>query len=226
MIIKNNKLAHRGVFDNQKIPENSLKAFEKAMMLDYSIELDIQLTKDDVFVVFHDESLERMTGEVKKIHDLTLEEIKRYSLLDTKEKIPTLQEVFHLVKGKVLINIEVKEKRNCKKVCKLLMEELKDYSNYILQSFNPFLVRTLKKNSPNLEVGYLMGKQKDIWHLFLNSNFMIRYSKADFLGIHKDMLKRKKFQKLKKNYTLFLWTIKKTDNYDSDEYVLICNDLL
>ena len=171
MIIKNNKLAHRGVFDNQKIPENSLKAFEKAMMLDYSIELDIQLTKDDVFVVFHDESLERMTGEVKKIHDLTLEEIKRYSLLDTKEKIPTLQEVFHLVKGKVLINIEVKEKRNCKKVCKLLMEELKDYSNYILQSFNPFLVRTLKKNSPNLEVGYLMGKQKDIWHLFLNSNF-------------------------------------------------------
>ena len=62
MNIPNNKIAHRGVFNNTSIPENSMKAFQKAIDLNYSIELDIQFTKDFVLVVFHDDNLKRMTG--------------------------------------------------------------------------------------------------------------------------------------------------------------------
>ena len=90
-------IAHRGIFDNKQIPENSLLSFSKAIQLNYPIELDVQLTKDKQLVVFHDLSLERMCGTEKFISDLTLQELRNYSLLSTDEKIPSLQEVLDLV---------------------------------------------------------------------------------------------------------------------------------
>ena len=68
-------IAHRGVHDNKNTPENSLKAFYKALIEKYPIELDIQLTKDNEIVVFHDKNLKRMTGVDKNVSDLTLDEI-------------------------------------------------------------------------------------------------------------------------------------------------------
>ena len=50
--------AHRGLHDNlTQAPENSLAAFKKAVAAGYGIELDVQLTKDKVPVVFHDFTL-------------------------------------------------------------------------------------------------------------------------------------------------------------------------
>ena len=49
--------AHRGLHDNETdAPENSMAAFRKAVDAGYGIELDVQLTKDRIPVVFHDES--------------------------------------------------------------------------------------------------------------------------------------------------------------------------
>ena len=70
MKIRNNRIAHRGAFNNIDIPENSLLAFKKAIDMKWDIELDVQLTKDNVLVVFHDEDLKRMTGISKKICDV------------------------------------------------------------------------------------------------------------------------------------------------------------
>lgn len=53
--------AHRGLHDNEsEAPENSMAAFRKAVEGGYGIELDVQLTKDQVPVVFHDFTLQRM----------------------------------------------------------------------------------------------------------------------------------------------------------------------
>ena len=50
--------AHRGLHDNASdAPENSMRAFQKAVDAGYGVELDIQLTKDHVPVVFHDFTL-------------------------------------------------------------------------------------------------------------------------------------------------------------------------
>ena len=113
-------IAHRGVHDNKSTPENSIKAFYKAVIKKYPIELDIQLTKDNEIVVFHDKNLKRMTGLDKDVEDLTLDEIKKLKLLDTREHIPRLDEVLKLVNGKVLIDIEIKPCKNYKKVCNIL----------------------------------------------------------------------------------------------------------
>ena len=66
--------AHRGLFDNASdAPENSLLAFKKAVDAGYGIELDVQLSKDNQLVVFHDASLKRMCGVDGKVWEYTLE---------------------------------------------------------------------------------------------------------------------------------------------------------
>lgn len=220
MKIPNNKIAHRGIFDNIKIPENSLSSFKKALKYNYSIELDVQLTKDNILVVFHDSNLKRMTGVDKLIQETNYEELKELKLLNTNEYIPTLDEVLDLVNNKVLLDIEVKKTKKIKEITSILNNKLENYTNYVLKSFDPRIVRYLKKNT-DAEVGYLI----DTKHKFLYSSFVIKYTKADFLSISKKLLNTKKFQKLKNKYQLLIWTIKNKDEIKDENIIYICNEL-
>ena len=220
MKIPNNKIAHRGMFDNIKIPENSISSFKKALKYNYSIELDIQLTKDNIPIVFHDSNLKRMTGIDKLIEDTNYNEIKELKLLNTNEHIPTLDEVLKLVNNKVLLDIEIKNTKKIKEITNILKNKLSNYNNYVLKSFNPKIVRNLKKNI-NTEVGYLIDSK----HKILSSILIIKYSKADFLSISKKLLNTKKFQKLKNKYQLLIWTIKDKNEIKDENIIYICNKL-
>ncbi len=106
--------AHRG--DSSKALENTLPAFEKAIESGFGwIELDVNETKDNVPVVFHDCNLKRIMGKDARMRDLTLEELKALHPAGSMGpafkdiKIPTLEEVLNTCKGKIHINIEVKE---------------------------------------------------------------------------------------------------------------------
>ena len=67
--------AHRG--DSLKALENTLPAFEKAIESGSDwIELDVNETKDNVPVVFHDCNLKRLMGKDARIRDLTWAELK------------------------------------------------------------------------------------------------------------------------------------------------------
>ena len=101
-------IAHRGLFNNIDIPENSLIAFEEAAKNKYGIELDIQLTKDDKLVVFHDSSLKRMTGIDKNLIDCTYDELLQYKLLDTNEVIPLFKDVLNILEKDTPLIIEIK----------------------------------------------------------------------------------------------------------------------
>ena len=224
-------IAHRGIHNNEDIPENSMKAFKLALDKKYNIEFDIHVTKDSKLVIFHDDNLERMTGTDRLVEDLTLAEIKELKLLNTKEKIPEFRELLDLVSGKVLLDIEIKSTKKVKLVCKLVLEELKKYKGEILlKSFNPFIVKELKKNS-NYKVGLLMTKKSPnkILNLFVNTG-LINLFKFDFIAINKSMLNSKYYKKYSKKYPIYLWTLKGLE--DTKKYInkykdinFICNDL-
>lgn len=220
-------IAHRGVFHNPTVPENSLPAFQKAIDEKIPFELDVQLTKDDVIVIFHDKNLKRMTGIDKKLVDCTYDELKNYYLFDTKEKIPTLEEVLLLNHDQVFMDIEIKSPKNISETCECVCSLLKDYYNYSLKSFNPKVCRYLKKHYPSLNVGYLISDiyPKKIYSILLPTHFMIHYSKADFLSIRKNLFSKKKYQKLKKKYPISLWTIKEKEEVLDDNLCYICNNL-
>ena len=98
-------VAHRGA--NNLAPENTLKAFKKAIELraDF-VECDVLESKDGVLVITHDEEISRLTGQFGYVRDLTLEKLKTFDFGDG-EKIPTLQELIELINGKINLNCEV-----------------------------------------------------------------------------------------------------------------------
>lgn len=216
-----NLIAHRGAFDNVNIPENSIKAFSEAIKLNLAVEYDVQLTKDNVLVVFHDDNLYRMTGVDKKIEDVTYDEICKLNLLNTKEHIPTLKEVLKLIDDKIFMDIEIKNTKKYKVLCDFLINELKNYNNYSLKSFNPKIVRYLKNNYKDIKCGLLIGDR----YKKLPIKTIIKYSKCDFLSINKNLLKKKKYINLNKMYPTQVWTIKDKDELVSDKYTYICNNI-
>ncbi|WP_028402056.1 glycerophosphodiester phosphodiesterase [Ectobacillus panaciterrae] len=106
--------AHRGV--PSLYPENTMIAFQEAVRMKCNgIELDVQLTKDDVPVVIHDETLERTTNGTGWVKDYTYEELCTFNAsYKYREElghcpIPTLEEVCQLIQGEpIILNIELK----------------------------------------------------------------------------------------------------------------------
>lgn len=223
----NKIIAHRGVFDNKSVPENSMLSFMNAIKYNYPIELDVQLTKDNKLVVFHDDNLLRMTGYDKLLQEANYSEISNLKLLNANEKIPTFNEVLKLINNRVFLDIEVKNTKRVKETCDLLMKELINYSNYSIKSFNPFIVRFIKKNYPSVRCGYLISSKYNKHILFLcKSNFFIKYSMCDFLSLDKKLLKKDKFKNLSSKYPLQVWTIKKKEDVNYiDNVTYICNNL-
>ncbi len=82
--------AHRGLA-SPGIPENTLAAFNAALKAGAThIETDVQVTKDGVAVLFHDDDLKRVAGRASKVEDLTLSELQSIKL--SGQFIPSLEE--------------------------------------------------------------------------------------------------------------------------------------
>lgn len=103
-------VAHRG--DWRNAPENSLPAFRHCIDMGVDmVELDLQKTRDGHLVIMHDFDVNRTTNGKGRVCDLTLDEIKQLRLKNgmgrvTTVQVPTLEEVFALTKGKILINVD------------------------------------------------------------------------------------------------------------------------
>mgnify|MGYP003376401294 CR=1 FL=1 len=149
--------AHRGLFDNKTdAPENSLPAFQKAVEAGYGIELDVQLSKDGIPVVFHDASLKRMCGVNGNVWDYPLSELKQLKLADSNATIPTFAEVLDVVGGKVPLIIEYKLDVPQTKVCRLVNDLLGSYTSaYCIECFHPFALLWYRTHRPDVVRGQL-----------------------------------------------------------------------
>lgn len=103
-------VAHRG--DWRGAPENSLPAMQHCIDMGVDmVEIDLQKTKDGHLVLMHDHDVNRTSNGKGRVCDLTLEEIKKLRLRNgmgrvTTVQIPTIEEVFALTRGKILINVD------------------------------------------------------------------------------------------------------------------------
>lgn len=104
-------IAHRGYHDAATgCIENTLPAAEAAIARNFAIECDLQLTADGVPVVFHDDTLDRLTGATGDVGARTLAELRAIRLSHTDAAIPTLAELLDLVAGRVPLVIELKSR--------------------------------------------------------------------------------------------------------------------
>ena len=185
--------AHRGLHALAAgIPENSLRAFRLAANNGYGAELDVHLSRDGRLVVMHDENLKRTTGVNANIGAVTAQVLSQLSLEGTKEKIPYLEEVLPLFVGKTPLLIELKTERgNCEELTRKVTNLLKQYPDLdcMIESFDPRVLRWLKKNRPDIVRGQLscnfFHEEKPMNKLerFVLTNMMFNFlTKPDFIA--------------------------------------------
>ena len=173
-------IAHRGY--SGKYPENTMSAFTGAVTAGADmIELDVTLTKDNIAVVIHDETLDRTTAGAGKVADYYWSEMRDLdagSWLDKKfsgERIPLLEEVVRLVarERKIELNIEIKPEAlgriGCNSVENRVMDLVFHYqiqARVLVSSFEPEFLMRIRKSDREIRLGYLIEKTCMDWESF------------------------------------------------------------
>ncbi len=215
--------AHRGLHDNDTLaPENSMAAFRKAVETGFGIELDIQLTKDKVPVVFHDMTLQRICGVEGRLSDYTYEQLQRLHLCKSKERIPRFEDVLNMVGGKVPLIVEFKGENTDVSLCPVADKLLRKYKGvYCMESFNPLMVAWYRKHHGEIFRGQLSEKfftngKKKVLHLVLENLLLNFWAKPDFIAYkckEYDALSRRICCGLFKA-TAVAWTIKSKEELE------------
>ncbi|NOZ92214.1 MAG: hypothetical protein GXO59_02960 [Dictyoglomi bacterium] len=140
--------------------ENTLKAFKQAKELGAEwVEIDIEITKDGVPVLMHDETIDRTTTGTGKVVDMTFKQLRRYTV-DGEEKIPSLEEVLDFLYEEGMgVDIEVKSEMAFAPVFDVLKKMGDRLPEVIISSFWNNYIREAKKKYPEYQMGYLYNSR-------------------------------------------------------------------
>ncbi len=210
-------IAHRGLH-GEGAPENSIIAFERAIKHGFPIELDVRPIDDGTLVVFHDDSLKRMTDCDGYVSTLSLNSLSEIKLNGSDEKIPTFERVLELVNGKTPILIEVKNEGTVGALERNLWDMLSSYKGeFALQSFNPYSMEFFKKRAPHVARGQLAKWFTKDELPFFKRYFLSRLklngvSSPDFISYCGDDLPNKHVNRAK--LPTLAWTAKNQEQFD------------
>ncbi len=149
--------AHRGLYEkDQSVPENALEAFRRAAENGYGVELDVQLTRDGEVVVFHDDTVDRMTEHKGRVDGFTLAELQAMPLMGTEHRVPLFTDVMAVLDGVSPTIVELKSTENYPELCEKTLAILRTRKGpFCVESFDPRIVRWFYKNAPDLVRGQL-----------------------------------------------------------------------
>ncbi len=207
-------ISHRGA--SGYAPENTLAAIKKAIDLGTDgIEIDIQLTKDEKIVVFHDWKLDRTTTGKGYVFESDFNYIRSldagswYSEEFKNEKVPTLEEVLELIPKGIFLNIEIKNiSRDKRGMEEKLLEILNKYpekmEEIVISTFHHKVLKKLEKLAPNLKLAFLTSSD-----LIDTSKYIKTYIKKCY-SYHPEvnLITEEAVKNLKENSILtFVWTV-------------------
>ncbi|MDQ3291408.1 MAG: glycerophosphodiester phosphodiesterase [Bacteroidota bacterium] len=212
--------AHRGA--SEAAPENTLAAIQKALdsPADF-IEIDIHQTLDSQLVLMHDATVDRTTNGEGAISDLSLTQIKK---LDAgswfkpefkHEKVPTLEEVLKLVKGRKKLLIELKKGEDFYPGMEhrtiALLQKYNARNWCVLQSFYDEILQQIWQNEYNVPTHKLIVGKLPLLPIYFDVNFRYgsfdKYYRASAINVHRYFATRS-FVKLVHNagFKTFVWT--------------------
>lgn len=210
--------AHRGLHDNAgAAPENSMAAFRSAVEAGYGMELDVHVTKDNVPVIFHDFTLERMCGAKGTIEEYTYRQLQEFTLGKSEEHIPRLEDLLGMVRGRVPLIVEIKTEKINVSSCEVIDRMLRAYDGaYCIESFNPMVLWWFRRHRNEVVRGQLSsnfrrdGGYRNI-HYFLMTHLLFNFfTKPDFIAYNhkfKEEPGRRICRKLYRNPAV-AWTIR------------------
>ena len=192
-------IAHRGA-SGITGEDNTLKSFQTAWMMHCDIvEFDIRQTKCGEIVCFHDQKLNTLP-----VSDLTFLELKKMAACD----VPLLEETIIECKGRIILDVEIKEEGFEKEALKILQQHL-DKDAYIIKSFIPEVVKKISELDDSVRCGLLLDECEDgeEKNYIAESSQAIKMCQPDFLAVYYKLLEpwflnHKDFQ-----LPLLAWTV-------------------
>jgi glycerophosphoryl diester phosphodiesterase len=158
-------VAHRGLHDAAAgVIENTPSAFRAAIAGNYAIECDLQISADGEAMVYHDDTLDRLSDGAGRLDTMTAAALKRVGFQASADRMLTLGELFDLVAGRVTLVIELKGNFNGDD--RLALRAAQVVSGYhgpaALMSFDPGLIAAVRKAAPAVTRGLVgMRRQPD-----------------------------------------------------------------
>jgi glycerophosphoryl diester phosphodiesterase len=173
-------IAHRGLHDEARgIIENSPSAFAAAIRHGYAIECDLQLSDDGEAVVFHDDRLDRLTGETGAVAAWPARELLKLRLKGGKDRITKLADLLAQVRGRTPLLVEMKSHWDGDtRLARRAVEVAAGYGGPLcLMSFDPDLVAAVRDLAPGLPRGIVADRVADrSWsHLPLARRLALRH---------------------------------------------------
>lgn len=199
-----NIIAHRGASALAK-QENTLEAFLIAIKLkaDYA-EFDIRKTFDGKFIVFHNDTIDD-----KLISSITYEELEKIAHSHG-YRVPLLIEVLKTCKGKIKLDIELKESGYEKEIINLV-KSMYDYDEFMMKSFIDSAVRRIKKYDPQIRTGLLLGCAHADLPTRFNELFPVRRVKrcrADFISPYYRICNNMFLRRMERvGLPVYVWTV-------------------
>lgn len=219
---KSLRYAHRGLHGNG-IAENSMSAFRSAVEAGFGIELDVRLSSDGELVVYHDDTLLRVSGIDARVDSKTADELSKISLLGTADTVPTFKEVLDLVNGRVPLLVEIKEDAGKYGVTEKTVEMLRGYKgDFIIESFNPLSVGRVKKIFPEALSGVLSQnflsekKYRTITHFLLEILVLNVVCRPDFIAFNHKHYKNSALRLARRIFgaPTVAWTVRSQEEED------------
>jgi glycerophosphoryl diester phosphodiesterase len=159
--LKGAEYAHRGLHGGG-VPENSLSAFAAAIARGMGIECDVQRTADDRAVVFHDWTLDRLTGASGSVRARSAAALSRLALGGGTDRVPTLRDALQLVHGRVPLLIEIKTRQGHRigPLCRAVRRDLEGYAGPVAaMSFDPRVGAWFAVHAPRIVRGLVVTEE-------------------------------------------------------------------
>ena len=221
-------IAHRGYHDcggsfGVGRTENSMSAFEAAIQKGFGIELDVQLTADNIPVVFHDSHLQRLTGKNKYIRELKFSDLQNIKLFNG-ETIPTFSAFLNLISGSVPILIELKDQdgglgENVGSLETQVAKALEPYQGpAAIMSYNPNSMISVARKLPEIPRGLVTEPfSPKFWPRVrkerlddLRAHKYLKKVQASFISHYHRDLNSKHVERVSRFVSVLSWTIRNT----------------
>jgi len=202
-------IGHRGAMGHET--ENTLASVQKAIDLDVDqMEIDVFKIKSGEIVVFHDDTVERLTDGTGKIEEYTWEELQKLNVQGG-HKIPLLQEVLDVIDGKVGLNIELKGANTAADTDRIMKEYVNGkgwrLDDFIISSFNWDELRAMHVLNSEIRIAVLTGKDP------LDAMLVAKELNAEAINPHFKQLTRENVLEIKEEgFKIYTWTVNEPED--------------
>lgn len=207
-------VAHRGLFEpGTEREENTVAAVAAAKQAGYAVEIDVRTSADDIIMVFHDDTLERLTDGEGQVAKWGVKQLQALTVANTGRGMPTLPEVLEEIDNEVPLFIELKSPNHddIQKVCAGVRHCFEGYKGPVaVMSFDPRIVAWFREYMPKYPRGAILGREVLLnWKKRMLIPFWMRKAKPDFIACDINLLPNSFCMNWRsKGKPLLTWTVR------------------